>query len=108
MSAAPSSTTSASWPARPPGSRRSASSTCRPRGRRPRAEGGPTAAPYRFEREAWRRGLTRVAGVDEAGRGPLAGPVVAAAVILAPGSPIEGLDDSKRVAPAERERLFDL
>jgi len=46
--------------------------------------------------------------VDEAGRGPLAGPVVAAAVILAPGSPIEGLDDSKRVAPAERERLFDL
>ena len=46
--------------------------------------------------------------MDEAGRGPLAGPVVAAAVILAPGSPIEGLDDSKRVAPAERERLFDL
>jgi len=47
----------------------------------------------------------RVAGVDEAGRGPLAGPVVAAAVILDPGRPIAGLDDSKRLAPAERERL---
>jgi ribonuclease HII len=63
-------------------------------------------APYRFERAAWRRGLTRVAGVDEAGRGPLAGPVVAAAVILAPGRPIEGVDDSKRLAAAERRRLF--
>ena len=40
------------------------------------------SAPYRFERAAWRLGLTRVAGVDEAGRGPLAGPVVAAAVVL--------------------------
>ncbi len=47
----------------------------------------------------------RVAGVDEAGRGPLAGPVVAAAVILDPGRPIEGLDDSKRLAPAVRARL---
>jgi len=65
-------------------------------------------APYRFERAAWRRGLTRVAGLDEAGRGPLAGPVVAGVVILAPGAAIEGLDDSKRLAPGERERLFDL
>lgn len=46
-----------------------------------------------------------VAGVDEAGRGPLAGPVVAAAVILDPARPVNGLDDSKRLAPAERERL---
>lgn len=46
--------------------------------------------------------------MDEAGRGPLAGPVVAAAVILTPGRPIEGLDDSKRFAPADRERLFEL
>ena len=54
----------------------------------------------------WRRpGL--VAGVDEAGRGPLAGPVVAAAVILDDCNPIEGLADSKVLAPAERERLFD-
>lgn len=52
----------------------------------------------------WRRpGLT--AGVDEAGRGPLAGPVVAAAVILDPQRPIEGLADSKALAPARRETL---
>ena len=49
----------------------------------------------------------RVAGVDEAGRGPLAGPVVAGAVILDPEKPIEGLDDSKRLSAARRERLFD-
>ena len=49
--------------------------------------------------------LTRVAGVDEAGRGPLAGPVVAAAVILDPRRRIRGLADSKQLAPAERERL---
>jgi len=46
-----------------------------------------------------------VAGVDEAGRGPLAGPVVAAAVILDPARPISGLDDSKRLTPARREAL---
>lgn len=64
-------------------------------------------APYRFERAAWRDGLRRVAGVDEAGRGPLAGPVVAAAVILDPGRPIRGLDDSKLLTPARRDRLFE-
>jgi len=48
-----------------------------------------------------------VAGVDEAGRGPLAGPVVVAAVILAADSRFEGLDDSKRVRPDRRERLFE-
>lgn len=47
----------------------------------------------------------RVAGVDEAGRGPLAGPVVAAAVILDPSRPIRGLADSKTLEPEERERL---
>lgn len=57
---------------------------------------------------AWRAGLARVAGVDEAGRAPLAGPVVAAAVMLAPGARIDGLDDSKRLLPLERERLFGL
>ncbi|MEZ5540925.1 MAG: ribonuclease HII [Pseudomonadota bacterium] len=49
----------------------------------------------------------RVAGVDEAGRGPLAGPVVAAAVILDPLQPIAGLRDSKQLSPARRERLYD-
>jgi ribonuclease HII len=64
-------------------------------------------APYRFERAAWRRGITRLAGVDEAGRGPLAGPVVAAAVVLAPGTVIDGVDDSKRLPPHDRERLYE-
>ena len=48
-----------------------------------------------------------VAGVDEAGRGPLVGPVVAAAVILDPQQPIAGLADSKKLTPRRRERLFD-
>jgi ribonuclease HII len=65
-------------------------------------------APYRFESAAWRRGITRLAGVDEAGRGPLAGPVVAAAVVLTPGARIAGVDDSKRLPPDERRRLFDV
>jgi ribonuclease HII len=59
----------------------------------------------RRERELRREGYQHVAGVDEAGVGPLAGPVVAAAVVLPPGEPLEGLDDSKRLAPARRERL---
>jgi ribonuclease HII len=48
-----------------------------------------------------------IAGVDEAGRGPLAGPVVSAAVILPSDCAIQGLDDSKKLAPARRETLFD-
>lgn len=48
----------------------------------------------------------RVAGVDEAGCGPLAGPVVVAAVILHPHRPIDGLDDSKKLSPARREALY--
>ncbi len=51
-------------------------------------------------------GLT--AGLDEAGRGPLAGPVLAGAVILDPARPIEGLTDSKKLTEARRERLYDL
>jgi ribonuclease HII len=50
--------------------------------------------------------MTHIAGVDEAGRGPWAGPVVTAAVILPANSQFDGLDDSKKVAPAKRERLF--
>jgi ribonuclease HII len=59
---------------------------------------------YAQERAAWARGL-RVAGVDEVGRGPLAGPVVAAAVILHPAAPIDGLRDSKLLTPRQRRRL---
>lgn len=53
----------------------------------------------------WSEGYARVAGVDEAGVGPLAGPVVAAAVIFPPGEGLRGVDDSKRLEPAEREEL---
>lgn len=54
------------------------------------------------------RVLLRVAGVDEAGRGPLAGPVAVAAVILDPARPVQGLDDSKKLSPARREALYPL
>jgi len=60
------------------------------------------------ERMFWTQGIEFVAGVDEAGRGPLAGPVVAAAVILPPETVISGINDSKQIAPSERERLYDL
>ena len=66
----------------------------------------PTAAPYRYEAQAWRTGLSRIAGIDEAGRGPLAGPVVAAAVVIAPDRRIKGLCDSKVLPPEKREALF--
>lgn len=59
-----------------------------------------------YERTFWGRGRS-VAGVDEAGRGPLAGPVVAAAVVLPEGTVIEGADDSKQLAAAVREEIFD-
>jgi len=58
-----------------------------------------------FELGARARGFTRIAGIDEAGRGPLAGPVVAAAVIFPPGLRLEGLDDSKRLSPKQRSEL---
>ncbi|GAA4510036.1 ribonuclease HII [Nonomuraea ferruginea] len=61
---------------------------------------------YAYERALARRGLTPIAGVDEAGRGACAGPLVVAAVILR--KPIEGLGDSKLLTPAVRERLHDL
>ena len=66
----------------------------------------PTAAPYRYEAKAWKTGLSRIAGVDEAGRGPLAGPVVAAAVVIAPDRRIRGLADSKVLPSERREELF--
>jgi ribonuclease HII len=69
------------------------------------AELGRLALLDRAERELRARGYRRIAGVDEAGRGSLAGPVVAAAVILPEGFVLPGLDDSKRVDPECRERL---
>ncbi len=57
------------------------------------------------DRAAYRRGFRRVCGVDEVGRGPLAGPVVAAAVILGEGADVPGLDDSKRLPPRRRAEL---
>ena len=61
--------------------------------------------PLDYEERFWSRGLSRVAGVDEVGRGPLAGPVVAAAVVLPPGTSISGAKDSKKLSPARRQRL---
>jgi ribonuclease HII len=58
-----------------------------------------------FERILWRSGIERLAGVDEAGVGPLAGPVVAAAVVFPPGTGLDGVDDSKQLDRETRERL---
>ena len=60
-----------------------------------------------YENEYLSRGFTRIAGIDEAGRGPLAGPVVAAACVLDPGVKILGLDDSKKLTAKKRDALFD-
>jgi len=67
-----------------------------------------SSAPYRYEAQAWRAGVGRIAGVDEAGRGPLAGPVVAAAVIIAPDRRIKRLADSKILTPERRDELFQV
>lgn len=68
----------------------------------------PEVSPLYFEQLAKRRGFRVVAGVDEAGRGPLAGPVVAAAVVLPDSFDLPGLNDSKQVAAGDRQRLFPL
>lgn len=60
-----------------------------------------------FEKLAARQGFSAIAGVDEAGRGALAGPVVAAAVILSPHGDFAGIDDSKKLTPEKRDVLFD-
>ncbi|HJE51235.1 MAG TPA: ribonuclease HII [Tessaracoccus flavescens] len=67
----------------------------------------PGRGAYGYERALVRAGLGPVAGADEAGRGACAGPLVAAAVILNPKRPIDGLDDSKALTAAARERLYD-
>ncbi len=61
----------------------------------------------RYEHKAKSLGHERIAGIDEAGRGPLAGPVVAAACVLPEGVHIEGLNDSKKLLPSQRQKIFE-
>lgn len=60
-----------------------------------------------YEESAYEEGMNTIAGIDEAGRGPLAGPVVAACVIMPRDTFIKGLNDSKKLTPARRENLYD-
>lgn len=83
------------------------------RSRRPKTASGRRRAENRrlqklleLEQAHWDRGLTLIAGVDEAGRGPLAGPVLAAAVVLPPGLAIRGVDDSKKLTAEKRADLY--
>ncbi len=62
----------------------------------------------KIDKDFFDRGIKYVAGIDEAGRGPLAGPVVVAAVIMKPDSMIEGINDSKKISEKKREKLYDL
>ncbi|HEX3043680.1 MAG TPA: ribonuclease HII [Bacillota bacterium] len=59
-----------------------------------------------LEKDCWSRGYQRVAGLDEAGRGPLAGPVVAAVFLITPEFKLEGLNDSKQLTPLQREKFY--
>ena len=63
---------------------------------------------FAFDREIIKTGEACIVGIDEAGRGPLAGPVVAAAVVLDPDRNIPGVNDSKKLSPAAREKLYNL
>ena len=62
----------------------------------------------KIDREFYEKGLKLIAGIDEAGRGPLAGPVVVAAVVMPEDLFIEGVNDSKKVSEKKREKLYDL
>ncbi|MEN3186915.1 MAG: ribonuclease HII [Atribacterota bacterium] len=59
------------------------------------------------EEELWEKGYTRIGGVDEAGRGPLAGPLVASCVVISPGFSLPDLRDSKKLSPTKRKELFE-
>lgn len=63
---------------------------------------------FEFEAQARNNGFKYICGVDEAGRGPLAGPVCAAAVVFEEGTEIEGINDSKKLSEKKREALFDV
>lgn len=62
----------------------------------------------KYEKELYKEGITLIAGTDEAGRGPLVGPVVAAAVILPKNYSLEGLNDSKQLSEKKREKFYDI
>jgi ribonuclease HII len=62
---------------------------------------------FQFDKQYYDKGFNLIAGIDEAGRGPLAGPVVAAAVIFPQNLTIEGINDSKKLTPKKRETLFE-
>lgn len=70
-------------------------------------EGGKFIPDLHFEQEAHLAGYSTVCGIDEAGRGPLAGPVVTAAVVLPEGYELAGLTDSKQLTAKKREKLFE-
>jgi ribonuclease HII len=70
-----------------------------------RAEGQRLRSILRYERDLWASGVVHVAGIDEAGMSPLAGPVAAAAVVFPPGFRLPGVDDSKKLDAKERDRL---
>ena len=61
----------------------------------------------KIERELYQKGVKSICGIDEAGRGPLAGPVVVASVIMPEGSMIEGVNDSKKISEKKREKLYE-
>lgn len=63
---------------------------------------------YNYENDLYRRGYKLIAGCDEAGRGPMAGPLVAASVILPVGYKLDDLNDSKKLTPKKRDKLFDI
>lgn len=79
--------------------------TLKRRHEREREERARTDGMLNFERILWKTGVRRVAGVDEVGAGPLAGPVVAAAVVFPPGAELYGVDDSKKLDPDTRVRM---
>ena len=63
---------------------------------------------YKYEEELYQKGYKYIAGCDEAGRGPMAGPLVAASVILPVGYKLDGLNDSKKLTPKKRDQLYDI
>ena len=62
----------------------------------------------KIEKDLYNKGFNNICGIDEAGRGPLAGPVVVAGVIMPKDSMIEGINDSKKISEKKREKLYDL